>query len=137
MKNNMGIQYMMYFYIGLIIFLLLVFLFSILSKTRTSNYNHYQNKIKELNKEIQEKEIELRKLHMMVINNTVDNTVYLSQVANDVLDMYQQTNIRIPADIIEDLTTLKFATHKETFDYIENQRHFWKLENSKKPYKKL
>lgn len=53
----------------------------------------------------------------------------------NVLDTYERSNIRIPADILEELARNGFTTETEVTDFIENQRHHWKLENSKKVYK--
>ena len=56
-------------------------------------------------------------------------------MVNEVLDVYDQSNIKIPVDILEDMVVIIFDSEKEVFNYIENQRYYWKLENSKKPYK--
>lgn len=59
----------------------------------------------------------------------------LTNIEIDVLDCYDKSNIKIPTEIIEDLHSRKLSSHKEIFDFIENQRYFWKLENTKKVYK--
>lgn len=53
----------------------------------------------------------------------------------DALDMYEQSNIRIPADIIEDASVLTFPSVKSALNFIETQRVGWKQENMKKVYK--
>lgn len=79
---------------------------------------------------IQQKENELNELS----SNKLINRFTITQ--NKVLDLYEQSNIRLPLDILEDLATQNLKTEKEIFDFIENQRNHWKLENQKKPYKK-
>lgn len=69
-------------------------------------------------------------------NQRVDTSVSLSQIVIKVLDIYEESHIRIPADIIEDLSYMRFHDEKEVFTFIENQRNYWKLENTKKPYRK-
>lgn len=51
----------------------------------------------------------------------------------EALDVYERSGIKLPLDIIEELTFVDFLKTKEdVMDYIENQRSNWKLENSKK-----
>lgn len=89
-----------------------------------------QETLAELTYLIQQKENELNELS----SNKPINRFTITQ--NKVLDLYEQSNIRLPLDILEDLSTQNLETEKEIFDFIENQRNHWKLENQKKPYKK-
>lgn len=89
-----------------------------------------EERLAELNYLIQQKENELNELS----SNKPINRLTITQ--NKVLDLYEQSNIRLPLDILEDLATQNLKTEKEIFDFIENQRNHWKLENQKKPYKK-
>lgn len=89
-----------------------------------------QERLTELTYLIQQKENELNELP----SNKPINRFTITQ--NKVLDLYEQSNIRLPLDILEDLATQNLKTEKEIFDFIENQRNHWKLENQKKPYKK-
>lgn len=89
-----------------------------------------QERLAELTYLIQQKENELNELS----SNKSINRFTITQ--NKVLDLYEQSNIRLPLDILEDLSTQNLKTEKEIFDFIENQRNHWKLENQKKPYKK-
>lgn len=51
----------------------------------------------------------------------------------DALDVYERAGIKIPLDIIEELSFIDpLKTKEEAINYIENQRANWKLENSKK-----
>lgn len=65
-------------------------------------------------------------------NTRVDKKTMLPHAVNSVLNRYDRSNIRIPSDIIEDLSYINFRDEKAIFDYIETQRHHWKLENTKK-----
>lgn len=89
-----------------------------------------QERLTELTYLIQQKENELNEIS----SNKSINRFTITQ--NKVLDLYEQSNIRLPLDILEDLSTQNLKTEKEIFDFIENQRNHWKLENQKKPYKK-
>lgn len=89
-----------------------------------------EERLAELTYLIQQKENELNELS----SNKAINCFTITQ--NKVLDLYEQSNIRLPLDILEDLTTQNLKTEKEIFDFIENQRIQWKLENQKKPHKK-
>nr|2BNK_A Chain A, EARLY PROTEIN GP16.7 [Bacillus phage phi29]2BNK_B Chain B, EARLY PROTEIN GP16.7 [Bacillus phage phi29]2C5R_A Chain A, EARLY PROTEIN P16.7 [Salasvirus phi29]2C5R_B Chain B, EARLY PROTEIN P16.7 [Salasvirus phi29]2C5R_C Chain C, EARLY PROTEIN P16.7 [Salasvirus phi29]2C5R_D Chain D, EARLY PROTEIN P16.7 [Salasvirus phi29]2C5R_E Chain E, EARLY PROTEIN P16.7 [Salasvirus phi29]2C5R_F Chain F, EARLY PROTEIN P16.7 [Salasvirus phi29] len=62
-------------------------------------------------------------------------TVNLSACEVAVLDLYEQSNIRIPSDIIEDLVNQRLQSEQEVLNYIETQRTYWKLENQKKLYR--
>lgn len=77
-----------------------------------------------------ENEINERKQQLQALQ--IDKHTELPHVVNSVLDKYERSNIRIPKDILEDITYLGLFDESEIFSYIENQRHHWKLENSKK-----
>ena len=121
--------------ITLLIIILMVFLILVFSITPKRNHlaqeiTESQETLAELTYLIQQKENELNELPN---NNSIN---HFTQSENRVLDLYDHSNIRLPLDILEDLSTLPFQTEKEIFDFIENQRNYWKLENQKKPYKK-
>lgn len=96
----------------------------------TQEIRESEERLAELSYLIQQKENELNELP----TNKSINRFTITQ--NKVLDLYEQSNIRLPLDILEDLSTQNLKTEKEIFDFIENQRNQWKLENQKKPYKK-
>ncbi|CAC21541.1 GP16.7-like replication protein [Bacillus phage GA1] len=51
----------------------------------------------------------------------------------EALDEYEKSGIKIPLDIIEEITFIdNLRTKEEVMNYIENHRANWKLENSKK-----
>lgn len=89
----------------------------------------------QLQNEIDSKQKALSLLNLQIESNKIDNNVKLTAAQISVLNIYEDSHIRIPADILEDLSSRKFSSEKEIFSYIENQRYFWKLENTKKPYK--
>jgi hypothetical protein len=65
-------------------------------------------------------------------NNTVDTTVNLTKLEQQILDSYERSNIKLPIDIIEDLSTMNLKTEYDIINYIEVQRRYWKLECQKK-----
>ena len=69
----------------------------------------------------------------ITLNTQRDNK--LSEVLNVVLEQYDRQGIRIPIDIIEDLQHEQFSGIDDCMKSVEQQRHNWKLENSKKVVK--
>ena len=67
------------------------------------------------------------------LNTQRDNK--LSEVLNITLEQYDRQGIRIPIDIIEDLQYEQFESIDDCMKSVEQQRHNWKLENSKKVVK--
>ena len=122
----------------LIIALLLivsVFYLSTRSKVNKEEKIQYERELERLQALIREKQKTLAEINEQIDNRTIVNNIQLSRVESAVLDLYDESNIRIPADIIEDLHYKKLSTEKEVMEYLENQRNFWKLENMKKLYK--
>lgn len=98
-----------------------------------ANFNKELNELEEQKKLLQ---YQIKEARTTLNNLTVAKETQLSNVVNDVLNVYDQVSIRIPKDIIEDLTYLDLKDHDEVQDFIENQRQHWKLENSKKLMKR-
>ena len=117
-------------YIALLFFIIVVLYLTPKRNRLSQEIMESQETLAELTYLIQQKENELNELPD---NNSIN---HFTQTQNKVLDIYEHSNIRIPLDILEDLSTLSFQSEKETFEFIENQRNYWKLENQKKPYKK-
>ena len=86
---------------------------------------------------IEKKKEQLTRLDERVERKTLDRKTGLTHATIKILDIYQESGIRIPVDILEELSYMRFTEEKDTFNYIENQRHFWTLENRKKPYRKV
>lgn len=86
---------------------------------------------------IDKKKEQLTKLDETLERKTLDRQTGLTNATIKILDIYKDSGIRIPADILEELYYMRFTEEKDIFDYIENQRHFWTLENRKKPYRKV
>ena len=86
---------------------------------------------------IDKKKEQLTKLDETLERKKLDRKTGLTNTTIKILDIYQDSGIRIPADILEELYYMRFTEEKDIFDYIENQRHFWTLENRKKPYRKV
>lgn len=65
----------------------------------------------------------------------------LSKEVEQVMELYELSGIQLPLDIIELLgqqyliNELQLYDFNSIYKFIENQRYYWKLENSKKPYK--
>ena len=129
----MGVNNMEILATILILFLLLIFIVSIVGNNSKPN-NH---ELKQLDTMIHEKRIELSQIEQQIKNKSYNRGNNLSNVVNEVLDIYEQSNIKIPLDIIEELQYMSLSDEKQVFEYIENQRNHWKLENNKKPYRKV
>ena len=121
----------------LLLFLLLVFTISIIGKSRQDELREEEKRLQELDSQIRTKQVQLNSLQNQVLSNTVDKKTSLPHGTNQVLDIYDESNIKIPLDIIEELSYMNFHSEKEVFDYIENQRNYWTLEHRKKPYRKV
>ncbi len=59
----------------------------------------------------------------------------LSDAIEKVLTTYDQSGIRLPLDIIEELDYLNLTSEAEITAYIESQRIHWKYECMKKLFK--
>ena len=77
--------------------------------------------------------VEYEQQQHMELNTQRDNQ--LSEVLNITLEQYDRQGIRIPLDIIEDLQYEQFESIEGCMKAVEQQRHNWKLENSKKVVK--
>jgi len=119
-----------------VISLLSIFLISSITKTRKRSYDENERILDELNSQVELKQNTLLAIEQTIKNKIIDKSVSLTTIEIKSLDVYDKTNIKIPVDIIEDLHSLNLETEKEILDYIENQRYFWKLENTKKPYRR-
>jgi Bacteriophage phi-29 early protein GP16.7 len=97
----------------------------------------HENYIDELNQQISAKSRQLTTLEKQIEDRTIDKSVSLTKLEIQVLDYFDESGIRIPSDIIEDLHSMRFTTEFEIFKYIQNQRTFWKLENTKKPFREV
>ena len=118
--------------ITLLIIILMVFLILVFSIT--PKRNHLTQEIMESQETLAELTYLIQQKQQILTNQPTIN--HFTQSENRVLDLYDQSNIRLPLDILEDLSALSFLSENEIFDFIENQRNYWKLENQKKPYKK-
>ena len=117
-------------YITLLFFIIVVLYLTPKHNHLSQEIMESQETLAELTYLIQQKENELNELPN---NNSIN---HFTQTQNKVLNLYDNSNIRLPYDILEDLSAQNLKTEKETFEFIENQRNYWKLENQKKPYKK-
>lgn len=118
-----------------LLFVVTVFYFSGRNKINKMEKLEYDREIERLQQLIRQKQQTLAEINEQIDNRSIVNNIQLSRVESAVLDLYDESNIRIPVDIIEDLHHKKLSTEKEVMEYVENQRNFWKLENTKKLYK--
>lgn len=88
-----------------------------------------QQEKEKLERERQEEEEKIKEV------KKYDKTMQLQEVTLEVLDIYEQSGIKIQADILEDLSHEVFYSKKDVYNFIENQRRNWKQENTKQPYK--
>ena len=120
-----------------IFLIILIYFISVLHSTRIDRKMDHDMQLDALYQEQSRLENEIAKQRELLYQVRVDNVVKLPIMVNEVLNVYDQSNIKIPADILEDITVITFENAKEEFDFIENQRYYWKLENTKKPFKKV
>ncbi|UTC25186.1 hypothetical protein Bfsp1_30 [Cytobacillus phage Bfsp1] len=102
-----------------------------------SEWKHIRDgELEETEEKLRIKRQELDRIQSMIDNSSLDRGTGLTQTQVKVLDKYERSNIRIPADILEELPHIVHLSESDTLEYIEHQRNHWKLENSKKVYKK-
>ena len=123
--------------IALLSFLLIVFIFTMRGTSEADNVKEQKHELNLLKSKLIAKRTELNSIEQAIQNKSIDRKSNLSNVVNEVLDIYEKSNIKIPLDIIEELQYINLTDKKQVFDYIENQRNHWKLENNKKPYRRL
>lgn len=130
----------MYGFIGFTCFILLIIIVTYDHAHRKDKkdrkYREEHETISRLNEQIDTKRNELENLELQVRNQSFDSSVSLTHIESKALDKYSESNIQIPTDIIEELTHKRFTDETDIINYIENQRLYWKLENSKKLFKR-
>lgn len=121
----------------LLLFLLIVFISAMRGTSEANEIKEQKEQLNLLDSKLTAKRTELLSLEQQLQNRSIDRGSNLSNVVNEVLDIYEQSNIKIPIDIIEELQFMNLTDNKQVFDYIENQRNYWTLENRKKPFRRL
>jgi ABC-type multidrug transport system fused ATPase/permease subunit len=121
--------------ICLLIIIIAIIISSYLNKREKKKQQEQEELLFEIEDLIILRTKELNEIIQNIERMQVNNKIGLTEQEIKVLDIYDKSNIRIPADIIEDLHNMKLKNEKDILDYIENQRHFWKWENTKKPFK--
>ena len=117
-------------FIILIIFLFLIFTITPSKRKKLKEIELLQQEIDYFNNDI----ASLKQAHSTI--KQFDNKTSFTQTTNKALDLYEQSNIRLPSDILEELSINHFYSLDETIDFIENQRSHWKLENTKKLHRR-
>ncbi|ACE96041.1 early protein [Bacillus phage TBA3] len=115
--------------------LCVIFLLSGRNNKKKQEARELEDYLEDLNKRVVQRTQILSELNEVISNRSIDKTVNLSACEVAVLDLYEQSNIRIPSDIIEDLVNQRLQSEQEVLNYIETQRTYWKLENQKKLYR--
>lgn len=101
-----------------------------MNKSREDNEDYLEF----LEHQIKLKADELDTLRTQQRNQSIDRHTNLTNLESSVLDRYEQTGIRLSSDILEELVHQKLETESDIIHFVENQRKFWKLENTKPPY---
>lgn len=120
-----------------LLFLLIVFIATMRGTSNANQIAESKQQLNVLNSQVLMKRNELNELDQQIHHKTIDRKSNLPMMVNEVLDIYEESNIKVPLDIIEELQYMKFSNDKEVYDYIENQRTYWQLENRKKTYRKV
>jgi len=115
--------------------IMIIFIISVFSKVKHEGNAHLIEQSKILDDEINEKTKQLSEVNNQLETQTVDRSTFLTAGQTKVLDIYEQSNIKLPVEIIEELTHLRITNENDIFKFIENQRYYWKLENTKKPFR--
>lgn len=68
---------------------------------------------------------------LRVMNQPTQSTT-MSPLVDTALDIYEESMIKLPLDIIEELSYTEFKNVDEVIKFIEMQRVNWKFENQKK-----
>lgn len=123
--------------LGVTLIVAILATFAIASRSKTNN-KQLERIESELLASIEEKTEELEELEQIIEHRESRDAVQLHPNALKVLAIYEQSNIRIQLDILEELSyNVQLKTPYDIFSFIEQQRQSWKLENSKKPYRKV
>ena len=120
-------------YITLLFFIIVVLY---LTPKRNKTILTQQKELTQLENTIQLKQKELSHLENKL--DTIKSPFsYSSQVTN-ALNLYQNSFIKLPADILEELSFFNdsFTSTTDVVTFIENQRNNWKIENTKRLLKK-
>jgi hypothetical protein len=112
--------------------------FYVLNKRKDEKFSEDMEQYEKLLDMIDDAEQRLHAINNKIDSKQIDKTYNLTKNAIDVLDIYEQSHIKIPVDIIEELTEKNdWALSKDdVFNFIQNRRDYWKLENTKKVYEK-
>lgn len=95
-----------------------------------------QKRNKREQKELDDLQHKIEDRKKQLSNMQYDTTQQLTKIEVEVLEQYDSTNIRIPIEIIEDLHHMRLTSEKDIVNFIETQRKYWKLENSKPMFRR-
>lgn len=121
----------------LLFFLLAIIIISMFNSSNNNKIKEQVEELRAIETIMIAKRSELESLEQQLQNKAINRESNLSNVVSKVLDIYEESSIRIPLDIIEELQFIQLSDEKQVFDYIENQRNIWVFENRKKPYRRV
>ena len=120
-------------YIALLFFIIVVLYLTPKHNKTTTNQ---QKELFKLEKIIQLKQKELSHLENKL--DTIKSPFSYSTHVTNALNLYQNSFIKLPVDILEELSFFNdsFTSTTDVVTFIENQRNNWKIENTKRLLKK-
>lgn len=108
-----------------------IIILSLLIDIKKNPTKHEQKRLEAIERQVELKQMDLARLEKQIENRTLNRSVNLTKLEIEVLNLYDMSNIRIPVDILEDLSNMNLSYEKDMIKFIETQRKYWKLENSK------
>lgn len=116
--------------------ILLTLAFSLSKNPYKKEETRLSHRVELIQKKIDEKLTELNAIQLRIDGLTFNHQQQLTNAEIKALEIYDKSNIRIPTDIIEDLHHQKLHDIEDILSFVETQRHYWRLENTKKPFKR-
>lgn len=116
-------------YGSMLVVLLLAFLIQRINKKR-------YKRLQLIEEQIEQKTILLSEITNQINEQTFERSTAYTKSEINALKIYEKSNIQIPVDILDEMKHQNLKDENEIIDFIENQRYYWKLENTKKPFKR-
>jgi len=90
----------------------------------------YKQELKELKQQIKIKQKELENLVYATEQAKRRTIANLTVEQEEALELYEKLGIRIPVDIVEELSYSNYVTYNNAVNFIETQRKIWKSQLS-------
>lgn len=123
------------FFSIIIALLIIILIFTGLNQSRRNEAAELEDYLDALHAEANALQQQINQMNQIAGDRQINNAVNLTNQEIQVLDQYERSGIKLPVDVIEQLHYMRLHNDKDMMDFIENQRKFWKLENSKPVYK--